>query len=116
MRFLPFCRAGRGARLSLNHRKCQYGLVILNKPDVGSGSEGKGRAMDLTPAQRAELADIGFHWDSAYLLAHDGTNYTATRIGSPDHVVSAPTAGELRHLVRSDYFAWMATLSEHMST
>jgi hypothetical protein len=72
--------------------------------------------MDLTEADRAALEDIGFGWDTAYVLGRDGEVYTAARIGAPHRVITADTTGGLREAIRSDYFAWMAGLSERMST
>jgi hypothetical protein len=71
----------------------------------------------LSEADKAALlGEIGFHWDSAYSLDHDGEVFTAARIGYPEHILTAETTAELRQAIRSDYFAWMAGLRERMST
>jgi hypothetical protein len=73
--------------------------------------------VDLSATDAAELRDIGWHWETAYTIDYDGETYTATRIGSPEHVVTADTAAELRSGIRTDYFAWCASLrGERMST
>jgi hypothetical protein len=72
--------------------------------------------MDLSEADRAELSDIGWHWGGAYYVGRVADQYRATRKGYPDHYVTADTAAELRLAIRSDYFAWLATLREHAST
>jgi hypothetical protein len=65
---------------------------------------------------KAQLQDIGFHWGEAYVVGRSGEVYTAHRIGYPEHVIRAESAAELRHGIRSDYFAWMAGLRERMFT
>jgi hypothetical protein len=72
--------------------------------------------MEMSATDAAALQDIGFHWDTAYAIDSDGEVYTAARIGSPHHVVTADTAAELREAIRRDYFAWLATLQERMPT
>ena len=73
--------------------------------------------MALSEADKAALVgSIAWHWDTAYLIDFDGEVYSAARIGSPHHVLTAETANELREAIRSDYFEWMATLQERAST
>jgi hypothetical protein len=68
--------------------------------------------MEMSGADDAELRDICWHWGKAYVLDYDGESYTATRIGLPDHVLTADTAAQLRRMIRSDYFEWLASLRE----
>ena len=68
--------------------------------------------MEMGAANDAELRDICWHWGTAYALEFDGERYTATRVDSPDHVLTADTAALLRGMIRSDYFAWLASLRE----
>jgi hypothetical protein len=77
---------------------------------IGMGSE-----TGLTEADTSELSDIGWHWERAYTVSHDGNVYAAARIGYPEHVLTADTPGELRSMIRSDYLAWLASLSERSS-
>jgi hypothetical protein len=72
--------------------------------------------VDLSATDAAELRDIGWHWETAYTIEYDGEHFSATRLGSPEHKVTADSATELRTGIRTDYFAWMATLRERMST
>ena len=67
--------------------------------------------MELSEHDRAELTDIGWHWDGAYWIGHDGESFTAKRRGT-DHVVRAKSAPELRQEIRKDYFAWLAEIRE----
>jgi hypothetical protein len=69
----------------------------------------------LTQAEAAELEDIGWHWEKAYAISHDGDAYFAARIGYPDHRLTADTPAQLRSLIRSDYGAWLASLKESSS-
>jgi hypothetical protein len=65
--------------------------------------------MKMNAIDDAELRDIRWHWGTAYVLDHDGERrYTATRVGLPDHVLTADTAAQLRGMIRSDYFEWFA--------
>jgi hypothetical protein len=73
------------------------------------GSETRSTEVD------AELSEIAWHWEKAYNVSHDGSVYTALRIGYPEHILTAGTASELRSMIRSDYLAWLATLSERSS-
>ncbi|HUB38522.1 MAG TPA: hypothetical protein VMA72_06705 [Streptosporangiaceae bacterium] len=68
--------------------------------------------MEMSAADDAELRDICWHWGTAYVLNYDGERYTATRVNSPDHVLSADTAAQLREMIRSDYFEWLESLRE----
>jgi hypothetical protein len=68
--------------------------------------------MEMSAADDAELRDICWHWGAAYVVSYDGERYTATRTGSPDHVLTADTAAQLRGMIRSDYFEWLASLPE----
>jgi hypothetical protein len=66
--------------------------------------------MEMRAIDDAELHDIRLHWGTAYVIDHDGERrYTATRVGSPDHVLTAETAAQLRGMIRSDYFEWLAS-------
>jgi hypothetical protein len=69
----------------------------------------------LTRADATELNDIVWHWEKAYGITYDGAAYSAARIGYPEHILTADTAGELRSLIRSDYRAWLAGLRERSS-
>lgn len=69
----------------------------------------------LSQNDLAEMGDIGFHWSDAYVVGCDGTHYTASRRGYPDHYLIATSPQELRVLLRQDYFRWLATLQERMS-
>ena len=71
--------------------------------------------MAISADDRAAL-DIAYHWDSCYRLDYDGEVYTASRLGSPEKVLTAETTEELRQMIRKDYQAWCAGLREHMST
>ncbi len=66
----------------------------------------------MSATDDAELRDLRCHWGSAYVLDYDGERYTATRVGSPDHVLTADTAALLRGMIRSDYFDWLASRQE----
>jgi hypothetical protein len=68
--------------------------------------------MEMSTTDDAELRDIRWHWGTAYVLDCDGERYTATRVGSPDHALTADTAAQLRGMIRSDYFDWLASLQE----
>ena len=68
--------------------------------------------MEMSATDDAELRDICWHWGAAYVLDYDGERYTATRADSPDHVLTADTAAQLRGMIRSDYFEWLASLEE----
>ena len=68
--------------------------------------------MEMSATDDAELRDICWHWGTAYVLDYDGERYTATRADSPDHVLTADTAAQLRGMIRSDYFEWLASLQE----
>jgi hypothetical protein len=70
----------------------------------------------LSKADQAALGEVAWHWDTAYVLAHDGEVFTAARIGAPHMVLTADSAQGLREAIRTDYFAWMASLRERMST
>ena len=50
-----------------------------------------------------------------YNVSFDGTIYSATRIGYPEHLLTADTATALRSLIRADYVAWLANLKERSS-
>jgi hypothetical protein len=78
----------------------------------------------LSPADEASLIDLSFHWGSVYDMAVlDGT-WTAKSVADPQTVLSAPTADELRRMVRADYAGRprvpmtpvTSHLSERMST
>jgi hypothetical protein len=63
------------------------------------------------------MADhIGFYWEGAYDVRQAEGEFTASRKGYPEHVVTADSAEALRVKIRCDYFAWMATLRERMSS
>lgn len=68
--------------------------------------------MQMSATDDAELRDICWHWGKAYRLDYDGEWYTATRAGSRDHVLIAETAAQLRRMIRSDYFEWLASRQE----
>ncbi len=76
----------------------------------------KGAGVEMTATDAAELQDIGWHWDAACRISYDGETFTAARIGAPHHVLADDTATGLREQIRRDYYAWMASLREHMST
>jgi hypothetical protein len=76
---------------------------------------GMGSETELTRVEAAELEDIGWHWEKAYSVSHDGDAYVAARIGYPDHRLTADTPAQLRSLIRSDYTAWLASLKERSS-
>jgi hypothetical protein len=63
----------------------------------------------------SELNEIAWHWEKAYNVSHDGSICTAVRIGYPQHILTAGTPSELRSMIRSDYLAWLASLSERSS-
>jgi hypothetical protein len=58
---------------------------------------------------------VAWHWDSAYNVAFSGEVYTASRIGYPEHVLTAETTSELRQRIRLDYQGWQAGLRERSS-
>jgi hypothetical protein len=71
----------------------------------------------LSEADKAALVGpVAWHWDTAYNIDHDGEVFTAARIGSPNHVLTADSTQELREAIRRDYGAWCASLRERMST
>jgi len=74
-----------------------------------------GSETELTQIEAAELEDIGWHWEKAYTIRHEGDAYIAARLGYPDHKLTADTPTELRSLIRSDYGAWLASLKESSS-
>lgn len=68
--------------------------------------------MEMSAIDAAELRELRWHWGTAYVLDYGGERYTATRAGSPDHVLTAETAAQLRGMIRSDYFEWLASLQQ----
>jgi hypothetical protein len=55
-----------------------------------------------TATDQLELADLRWHWDTAYDIDVFGNSWTATFKGDTT-VLSAPSADELRDLIRGDY-------------
>jgi hypothetical protein len=53
---------------------------------------------------RDELADLRWHWDSAYEINVSGQAWTARFLGGAE-TLQAASAGELRLLIRADYAA-----------
>jgi hypothetical protein len=68
-----------------------------------------------TEVSASELSEIAWHWEKAYKVSNDGGVYVAARIGYPEHVLTADTPNALRSVIRSDYLAWLASLSERSS-
>jgi hypothetical protein len=56
----------------------------------------------------AELAELRWHWDSAYKIDCDGGVWTA-RWTDGTEILTAGTAYKLRALIRADYFARAGT-------
>jgi hypothetical protein len=69
----------------------------------------------MTRADASELNDITWNWVKAYDVRYDGITYIASRLGSPDHLLTAKIPSDLRSLIRSDYAAWLASLKESSS-
>ena len=69
----------------------------------------------MSATDDAGLRDIRCHWGTAYVLDYDGERYTAARVGSHDQVLTADTAAQLRAMIRSDYFEWLASRQERLS-
>jgi hypothetical protein len=59
--------------------------------------------MPISDKDDAALADLRWHWDSAYEISHDGGAWTA-RFLEGTATLSASSADELRDLVREDYW------------
>ena len=57
--------------------------------------------MDRSDA--SALADLQMHWDEAYAIGLDGDIWSARFHGATDEL-RAHTAGELRELIRTDYW------------
>ena len=53
-------------------------------------------------ADNLELADLRWHWDTAYDIDGSDNSWTATFKGDTT-VLLAPSADELRDLIRGDY-------------
>jgi hypothetical protein len=53
---------------------------------------------------RDDLADLRWHWDSAYVIDVSGGTWTARFLAGTD-TLSAETADGLRLLIRADYSA-----------
>jgi hypothetical protein len=72
----------------------------------------------MNRAQAFDLADLMFHWDTAYKIDFDGALWTAARANNLSHVLTADSADELRQKIRLDYSAWTnyRGLSERLST
>jgi len=71
---------------------------------------------ELRDQDRAELSDVGFYWEGAYRVWHDGDTFIAVRKGHPAHVLTTETAQELRREICRDYGAWLASIrNEAMS-
>ena len=64
-----------------------------------------GRATEaaLDRSDASALADLQMHWDEAYAIGLDGDIWSARFHGATDEL-RAHTAGELRELIRTDYW------------
>jgi hypothetical protein len=74
-----------------------------------------GSETETTQVDASGLSEIAWHWEKAYNVSHDGSVYLAVRIGYPEHILTANSQRELRSMIRSDYLAWLASLSERSS-
>jgi hypothetical protein len=63
---------------------------------------------ERTADDLAELAELRWHWDSAYKIDCDAGVWTARWTDGTD-TLAAGTAYKLRALIRADYFARAAT-------
>jgi len=86
-----------------------YALDITRMLDL-MGSE-----TAMTRADASELNDIMWNWEKAYDIRYDDTTYIASRLGYPEHLLTAETPSDLRSLIRSDYAAWLASLKQSSS-
>ena len=71
--------------------------------------------MALTRGEASALNDIAWHWENAYVVSGEDGVFTATRVGQPDHVLTAETPDQLRRKIRNDYSAWPSRLQERSS-
>jgi hypothetical protein len=71
----------------------------------------------LDMEDQRQLRDLRHHWDEAYKIVwHQSRGeFTATRIGSSDKVLTDTTLEGLRGQVREDYAAWKSA-GDRMST
>lgn len=71
----------------------------------------------LDAEDRRQLRDLKYHWDDAYKIIWHQTRgeFTATRIGKPEAVLTDTTLEGLRGQVREDYPKWKSTTGR-MST
>lgn len=57
----------------------------------------------MTADEEAALADLGYHWGSAYAIRVCDGIWTAHPYERPADVLTADSAGQLRILIRQDY-------------
>jgi sulfite reductase beta subunit-like hemoprotein len=55
-----------------------------------------------SPDEEEQLADLRWHWDTAYEISLNGERWTA-RFVAGTVVLTAPSAEDLRRLIREDY-------------
>ena len=67
---------------------------------------------ERTAGDLAELAELRWHWDSAYKIDCGDGAWTARWIDGTD-ILTADTADELRELIRADDFARSGPRSRH---
>jgi hypothetical protein len=57
-----------------------------------------------SPDEEEQLADLRWHWDTAYEISLNGETWTG-RFLAGTGILTAPSADDLRRLIREDYLA-----------
>jgi hypothetical protein len=63
-----------------------------------------GAPLGVSPDEEEQLADLRWHWDTAYEISRNGETWTG-RFLAGTGILTAPSADDLRGLIREDYMA-----------
>jgi hypothetical protein len=61
-----------------------------------------GAPLGVSPDEEEQLADLRWHWDTAYEITRNGEAWTARFLAGTE-TLTAPSADDLRELIREDY-------------
>jgi hypothetical protein len=61
-----------------------------------------GAPLGVSPDEEEQLADLRWHWDTAYEITRNGETWTGRFLAGPE-ILTAPSADDLRGLIREDY-------------
>jgi hypothetical protein len=61
-----------------------------------------GAPLSPPPDEDEQLADLRWHWDTAYEISLNGETWTGRFLAGTE-ILTAPSADDLRGLIRADY-------------